>query len=204
MNLIRQRLSVLAIRSFIPNEKYLTDDHLYQMIHNQQIQIHSKDPNPSPNSILSDEEYFHQLSSSLSEYSNQTPFYFENLKDLSEKYSRNAYPHLYLNENPPPKSSNPLFQQTSLEKFDISPKYSFMKRASTVKPIIQSNSFAFISPRKSEDFYNQHRFLTNYSPPLLQQTLQQTSRNSSLKSPIFPSNKTIKRSLINSRFIQTE
>ena len=204
MTLIRQRLSALAIRSFIPNEKYLTDDHLNQMINNQQIQIHSKDSNYSSNSILSDEEYFDQLSSSLSEYSNQTPFYFLNLKDLSDKYSRNEYPHLFLWENPPPKSSNPLFKQTSLEKFDVSHKYSFMKRASTRKPILKSNSFAFISPRKSEDFYNQHRFLTNYSPPLLMQNIQQISRNSSRKSPIYPPNQTIKRSLINSRFIHTQ
>jgi hypothetical protein len=71
-----------------------------------------------------------------------------------------------------------------------------MKRASTQKPNLKWNSFAFISPRKSEQFYNDHRFLINYSPPLLHQNLQQTSRNFS---PFNYQYKTIKRSLINSK-----
>jgi hypothetical protein len=163
------------------------------MINNQQIQIHSKESTQFSDSILSDQQYFDQLSSSLSQYSTQTPFYFQNLKHLSDKYSRNEHPHLLLSENHPPVSSNPLFKQSSFEKFDISSKYSSMKRTSTQKPNLKWNSFAFIPPRKSEQFYNDHRFLINYSPPLLHQNLQQTSINFS---PFNYQYKTIKRSLI--------
>ena len=194
-NLIRQRLSSLAIRSLIPNEKSLTDDQLFQMINNQQIQTMSKISNQLNNSVLSDQEYFHQLSSSFDQQQQQqTPFFFQNLKDLQEKLRTNQYPRLFLSENPPPRSSNQIFQEGSFSKFDISKKYSSMKRASTTKPNLQTNSITFISPRKSELFYQENRFLSNYSPPLLNQNFQHNS-NTFHSAQI--QNKTFQRSLIN-------
>ena len=175
-NLIRQRLSALAIRSFIPNEKYLTDDHLYQMIHNQQIQVIRLIHFYLMKNIFIN--YLHPYRNIPIKHL----FIFLNLKDLSEKYSRNEYPHLNLSENPPPKSSNPLFKQTPLEKFDISHKYSSVKRASIVKPpILKSNSFAFISSRKSEEFNNQHRFLSI----LVHLCFPKVSKKFSMKSSIY-------------------
>jgi hypothetical protein len=122
------------------------------------------------------------------------PFYFKDLKDFSYKYQSNKYPRLLLNETPPPQSENPIFKRSSLEKFDISSKYSFMKRASTVKPNFQTNAKLFISTKKSESFYKQHRYLINYSPPLLLQRLQFNSNYF-----ISNQNKTFKHSLINSK-----
>jgi hypothetical protein len=96
-----------------------------------------------------------------------------------------------LSETPSPQSANPIFKQSLFEKFDISPKYASMKRASTAKPNWKSNAQSFISPKKSQVFYQQHRYLTDYSPPLLSQRLQFNS-NSNV-------NKTFQHSLINSK-----
>jgi hypothetical protein len=195
---MRQRLSALAIRRFIKNEENLSDDDLLKMVNNQQIQMTNKNCNDINCSIISDDEYFDRLSSSLNQYTNETEYYCKDLKDFSEKYQSNKCKRLLLSETPAPKSANPIFKESSFEKFDISEKYSYMKRASTIKPNLKSNSSIFISPKKSEEFYNEHRYLTNYSPPLLLQTIQQNVRNHSISSHY--TKKSQKRSLINSKF----
>ncbi|KAG0421484.1 hypothetical protein DMUE_6290, partial [Dictyocoela muelleri] len=178
-HLMRQRLSAVAIRRFIKNEENFNDDDLLKMMNHQQIEMKKRISDEINKKILSDEEYFDRLSSSLNEHSNPTPFYFHHFKDLASKYRSNKYPRLYLSDTPPPKSANPIFKQNLVEKFDVSDKYSYMKRASTKKHHFQSNATIFISPRKSQQFYTDHRYLTNYSPPLLLQTIQQTVRNNS-------------------------
>jgi hypothetical protein len=200
-NLMRQRLSALSIRKFVQNQENLTDDDLFKMINNQQIQTNQSNINQNNSSIISDDQYFDQLSQSFNQYSTQTPFYFKDLKDFSKKYQSNKYPRLLLSETPPPTSSNPVFKQSSFEKFDISSKYAFMKKGSTVKPNFKSNISLFISPKTSEQFYNEHRYLTNYSPPALLQTTQQAIRINSNPHIIIPSHQhnTIKRSLIASK-----
>ncbi|CAF3623847.1 unnamed protein product, partial [Rotaria sp. Silwood2] len=97
------------------------------------------------------------------------------------KYQSNKYNRLLLSETPSPQSSNPVFKKSSFEKFDSSSKYSYMKKGSTIKPNLKSNAFTFLSTRKNEEFYRDYRYLNNYSPPLLLQTLQQTARNNSNK-----------------------
>lgn len=203
---MQQRLSALAIRRFIKDEQNLNDDDLFQMINNQQIQMINKDSDQFNNSILSDEEYFNNLSLSLNQYTIDKQFYFKDLKDFSKKYQSNKYKRLLLSETPSPKSANPIFQESSFEKFDISSAYSFMKRASTIKPNLKSNASIFISPKKSELFYKQHSYLNNYSPPLLLQNIQQTSRKYSNQQniPSFYLKKIQKKSLINSKSSLTQ
>ncbi|CAF1239800.1 unnamed protein product [Rotaria sordida] len=178
-NLIQQRLSALALRRFIKNEENFSDDDLLKMVNNQQIQMTNKSSNELNSSIISDDEYFDRLSSSLSQNAGETPFYFKNLKDFSRKYQSNKYDRLLLSETPAPKSANPVFKESSFEKFDTSSKYSYMKKASTIKPNLKTNALTFLSTRKSQQFYSEYRYLTNYSPPLLLQTLQETVRNNS-------------------------
>ncbi|CAF5049410.1 unnamed protein product, partial [Rotaria sp. Silwood1] len=147
-NLMQQRLSALALRRFIKNEENVSDDDLLKMVNNQQIQITNKNSNSNSNefnsSIISDDEYFDRLSSSLSQNAGERPFYFKNLKDFSQKYQSNKYKRLLLSETPAPQSSNPVFKQSSFEKFDTSSKYSYMKKGSTIKPNLKSNAFNFL------------------------------------------------------------
>ncbi|CAF4784371.1 unnamed protein product [Rotaria sp. Silwood2] len=180
-SLIHQRLSALAIRRFLKNEQNLSDDDLLKMVNNQKIQMTNKYSNELNSSIMSDDEYFDRLSSSLSQNLGERGFYFKNLKDFSLKYQSNKYNRLLLSETPSPQSSNPVFKKSSFEKFDSSSKYSYMKKGSTIKPNLKSNAFTFLSTRKNEEFYRDYRYLNNYSPPLLLQTLQQTARNNSNK-----------------------
>jgi hypothetical protein len=171
------------------------------MFINQQINTTNKYSNQFNSLIISDQEYFNRLSSSLNQYTTENEFYFKDLKDFSRKYQSNKYKRLLLSETPPPKSENPIFKQSSFEKFDISKKYSYMKRSSTIKPNLKSNSSIFISPKKSQQFNNEHKYLNNYSPPLLLQTLQQTIRkysNQQINSSIQ------NKSLINSKSSLTQ
>ncbi|CAF4683263.1 unnamed protein product [Rotaria sp. Silwood2] len=66
-SLIHQRLSALAIRRFLKNEQNLSDDDLLKMVNNQKIQMTNKYSNELNSSIMSDDEYFDRLSSSLSQ-----------------------------------------------------------------------------------------------------------------------------------------
>ena len=193
-HLIRQRLSSLAIRRFIPNQQDLDENQISQIINHQQ----NKSINTEQNQfILTDQQYFDQLTNSLNQYSNQMPFYFKDFQDFQRKYRSNKYPRLLLSETPSPQSSNTIFQQSHFEKFDISPKYSSMKRASTAKPNLNTNAQVFISPKKSDIFYQQHRYLKDYSPPLLSQRLQFNSNDYLNTSQI---NQTQKHSLINYKY----
>ena len=207
-NLVHQRLSALAIRRFVKNQENLTDDELLRMINNQQIQISKKTCNETNSSVMSDDEYFDRLSSSLQHNVNETPYYFKDFKDFSQKYRSNKYKRLLLSETPAPTSANPIFKESSFEKFDVSPKYSYMKRASTAKPNLKSNKSIFVSPKNGEEFYKEHRYLIDYSPPLLLQTYQQTARNHSNSQFLVSYNKNVsslnqnripKRSLIASK-----
>lgn len=170
---IRRRLSALAIERFLPKDKVPNQEEIFKLLHDQRIELNTE--RETDEDIPSDQEYFTAMTQSLIEHchSHSTPFFFEHFKDLQEKYSSNVYPRLHLDSTPIPQSSNPLFHSDNLEFFDISPKYSQMKRASTQRYPFDSKATIFVSPRKSEQFHNQHRFLNNYSPPLLLQTIQQ-------------------------------
>lgn len=181
VNIMHQRLSALALRRFLKNEQYLTDDDLLRLVNNQQIQIKTKISNDINCSIPSDDEYFDRLSLSISQNTNERPFYFKNLKDFSEKYQTNKYERLLLSETPSPKSANPIFKQSSFEKFDISSKYSFMKKASTIKPNLKSNCLSFLSTRRFEQISKENRDVTNSSPPLVLKTSQENIRKTSNK-----------------------
>jgi hypothetical protein len=197
---MQQRLSSLAVRRFVKNEENFSDDDLLKMVNNQEIEMTRKDSNELNCSVITDEEYFDRLSSSLDQYSGENQFYFKDLKDFALKSQSNNYQRLLLSETPSPKSSNQIFKESTFEKFDVSDKYSYMKLASTIKPNLKSNLTTFISPKKSEQFYNQHRYLINYSPPLLIQTLQQNVRNNSNKNiNLTNTNYIQKRSLIDSK-----
>jgi hypothetical protein len=170
------------------------------MVNNQQIQMTNKTSNEVNCSIMSDDEYFDRLSTSLNQYAGETQYYFKDFNDFSRKYQSNKYERLLLSETPSPESANPIFKESSFEKFDVSSKYSGMKRVSTIKPNLKSDASVFISPKKSEQFFSEHRYLTDYSPPLLLQRIQQNVRKNSNQyiSP-YNRNKTQKRSLINSK-----
>ncbi len=190
--LIRQRLTALALRRFIKNQNKLRDDDLLKMIDNQQIQLITKRSNQVSSSIITDEEYFDQLSKSLNQYAGESsPYYFKDLNDFSQKYQSNKYQRLLLCETPAPTSSNPLFNQSSVEKLDVSSKYSYMKRASTIKPNFTSQTSTFVSPNKIHPFYLKHRSLNDYRPQFLSQNLP---RNSNLQ----------KRTLMGSKYAHQE
>ncbi|CAF1057406.1 unnamed protein product [Rotaria magnacalcarata] len=180
-NVMNQRLSALALRRFLKNEENLTDDDLLKLVNNQQIQMKNKNQNEINSSIISDDEYFDRLSSSLSQNKNERPFYFKDLKDFSQKYQTNKYERLLLSETPAPQSANPIFKQSSFEKFDVSSRYSFMTKASTIKPNLKSNLLTFLSTKKIEQLYKDDRYLNDPSPPLLLQALQETVRKNSNK-----------------------
>ena len=179
--LIRRRLSALAIRRFLPEKSTQNEEEIFQLLHDQRIELNT-DKERTDGNILSDQEYFDEMTQSLIEHCQRhpTPFLFEHFKDLQEKYSSNVYPRLHLDETPIPQSSNPLFHSSQLQFFDVSTKYSQMKRASTQRYPFDTKATIFVSPRKSQLFHHQHRFLNNSSPPLLLQTIQQTiQRNNS-------------------------
>jgi len=132
---IRQRVTALALRGFIKDENKLSDDELLEMIDNQQIGLIPKRSKQLDLSILTDEQYFDRLSKSFNRYAEQSsPYYFKDLKDFSQKYRANKSQRLLLSQIPVPTLSNPLFNQSPLEKRNISSKYSYIKPTSTIKP----------------------------------------------------------------------
>jgi len=146
------------------------------MIDNQQIQLITKRSNQVSSSIITDEEYFDRLSKSLNQYAGESsPYYFKDLNDFSQKYQSNRYQRLLLCETPAPTSSNPLFNQSSVEKLDVSSKYSYMKRASTIKTNFTSQTSTFVSPNKIHPFHLKHRSLNDYRPQFLSQNLPHNS-----------------------------
>lgn len=177
-HLIQQRLKKHSLKRFLPNDPHLNDQQIEQIFSNYQHHLEKLSSNSSED-ILTDEQYFHHLSTSISQNSHSTPFYFQHFQDLTEKYRQNRYPRLLISETPVPQSSNPIFQQSNAEKFSISPKYSQMKRSSTKVYPLRSDAPCFISPKKSEQFYSEHRYPSNSSPPLLIQNIQQMKRNQS-------------------------
>ena len=184
---VRQRLSSLAIRSFLPNSNQFDDQQLLQLVQNQQIQLKQNARTPS---IPTDEQYFNDLTRSIRSTFQPTPFYYKHFQDFTYKYQSNQYPRLLISENPSPTSSNPIFQQDFIDKLNVSTKYAFMKKASTTKYDFNSNLSTFISPKRSDQFHREHRYLTNYSPPLLKHSSQQFTKEknkcffSHLQSPV--------------------
>jgi hypothetical protein len=98
------------------------------MIDNQQIGLIPKRSKQLDLSILTDEQYFDRLSKSFNRYAEQSsPYYFKDLKDFSQKYRANKSQRLLLSQIPVPTLSNPLFNQSPLEKRNTSSKYSYIK-----------------------------------------------------------------------------
>ncbi|CAF1162478.1 unnamed protein product [Adineta steineri] len=194
---IRQRLTALALRRFIKNNQNLTDEDLIDMINNQEIDLNILNLNQLNSTVLTDEEYFDNLSKLLNRYAGESsPYYFKNLNDFAEKYQSNKYKRLLLSQTPIPYSSNPLFQNKHLEKFDVSNHYSYMKRASTNKTNLQLSTSIFVSPRKADPFHLKYKSLNNYSPTLLLQTIRENSKTN-LSNQI---NNNKKRTLIGSKY----
>ncbi|CAF1341113.1 unnamed protein product [Adineta ricciae] len=181
-NQLNQQLKVLALRRFIQNSSKLSDEDLIKMINENQIKFQEKYSNEIEKKILTDDQYFDDLANLLNRYSNySSPYYFTNLKDFQRKYQSNKYQRLYLHETPSPISSNPLFNHKSLEKFDISKKYSFMKKASTIKPNVKSSIPIFISSEQKDPLHLKYRSLQDYSPNLhIYQKTEQISTEKSL------------------------
>ena len=147
--------------------------------------------------ILSDDEYFDDLAVNLhGKVSKTKDFYFRDFKDLTSKYRSNIYPRLLISETPVPHSSNEVFQSIRSDLFVPSKIYSQMKISSKETFSFHSKAPTFLSPRKSQQFISQHRFLQNYSPPLLIQ------RSNHCQSTLNNSHRTfssVKHSLINTK-----
>jgi hypothetical protein len=105
------------------------------MIDNQQIGLIPKLSNQLNLSILTDDQYFDRLSKSFNRYAEQSsPYYFKDLKDFSQKYRANKSQRLLSSQTPVSTLFDPLLNRSSLEKRNISSKYSYMKPTSTIKP----------------------------------------------------------------------